>query len=227
MTATSFAPRPMSALSRATENNAIYFLTDARRHKDDGDRAHYPDINLSLRRCRRPEIRFRLRHRRRLQRPRQDQGAVNDPVRRPGGGSQTPNIARVEDHARRCATSGILPGTVISYVKMAARRRHRHAARDRREPQGFDVMPIEPPEIPPATPGQPTEPPPESPPGNPRPEVPPPLREPGEPPQPQELPGKTPDELPVRGPNGPRTPNPATDRDRCATGLNAIALNAQ
>ena len=40
-------------------------------------------------------------------------------------------------------------------------------------------MPIEPPEIPPATPGQPTEPPPENPPGNPRPEVPPPLREPG------------------------------------------------
>ena len=75
-----------------------------------------------------------------------------------------------------------------------------------------DVMPIEPPEIPPATPGQPTEPPPESPPGNPRPEVPPPLREPGQPPQPQELPGKMPDELPIRGPNGPRTPNPATDQ---------------
>ena len=65
-------------------------------------------------------------------------------------------------------------------------------------------MPIEPPEIPPATPGQPTEPPPENPPGNPRPEVPPPLREPGQPPQPQELPGKTPDELPIRGPNGPQ-----------------------
>ena len=63
-------------------------------------------------------------------------------------------------------------------------------------------MPIEPPEIPPATPGQPTEPPPESPPGSPRPEVPPPLHEPGQPPQPQELPGKTPDELPMRGPNG-------------------------
>ena len=66
-------------------------------------------------------------------------------------------------------------------------------------------MPIEPPEIPPATPGQPTEPPPESPPGNPRPEVPPPLREPGQPPQPQELPGKMPDELPSR------TPNPTAD----------------
>jgi hypothetical protein len=37
------------------------------------------------------------------------------------------------------------------------------------------------------------------------------MHEPGEPPVPQELPGKTPDELPVRGPNGPVTPNPATD----------------
>jgi outer membrane biosynthesis protein TonB len=75
-----------------------------------------------------------------------------------------------------------------------------------------DAMPIDPPEIPPATPGQPTEPPPENPPGNPRPEVPPPFREPGQPPQPQELSGKMPDELPIRGPNSPRTPNPATDR---------------
>jgi hypothetical protein len=72
-------------------------------------------------------------------------------------------------------------------------------------------MGIEPPEIPPATPGQPTEPPPEVPPGNPRPEVPPPMREPGEPPRPDELPGRMPDELPVRGPDGPRTPSPATD----------------
>jgi len=68
-------------------------------------------------------------------------------------------------------------------------------------------MPIEPPEIPPATPGNPTEPPLETPPGDPRPEVPPPMHEPGEPPQPQELPGSTPDELPVRGP----TSYPATD----------------
>ena len=53
-------------------------------------------------------------------------------------------------------------------------------------------MPIEPPEIPPATPGSPSEPPLETPPGNPRPEVPPPVSEPGEPPQPDELPGQTP-----------------------------------
>jgi hypothetical protein len=49
-------------------------------------------------------------------------------------------------------------------------------------------MPIEPPEIPPASPGNPTQPPPESPPGNP--EVPPPIHEPGEPQRPDELPGR-------------------------------------
>ena len=69
-------------------------------------------------------------------------------------------------------------------------------------------MPIEPPEIPPATPGNPAEPPQESPPGNPRPEVPTPMQDPGEPPRPEELPRRTPDELPVRGPEGPRTPYP-------------------
>ena len=69
-------------------------------------------------------------------------------------------------------------------------------------PSSLSLVPIEPPEIPPATPGHPTEPPQEEPPGSPRPEVPPPMREPDEPPAPQELPGKTPDELPVRGPNG-------------------------
>ena len=69
-------------------------------------------------------------------------------------------------------------------------------------------MPIDPQEDPPIKPGQPTEPPQESPPGNPRPEVPPPIQDPGEPPQPDELPGRTPDELPVRGPQGPRPPSP-------------------
>ena len=59
-------------------------------------------------------------------------------------------------------------------------------------------MPIEPPEIPPATPG------------NPQPEVPPPVQDPGEPARPEELPGRVPEELPVRGPQGPRTPPPAT-----------------
>jgi hypothetical protein len=78
-------------------------------------------------------------------------------------------------------------------------------------------MPIEPPEIPPATPGTPSEPPPESPPGNPQPEIPPPVQEPGEPPQPEELPGRTPDELPVRGPDGPGAPSPATDQDNNLT----------
>ena len=41
-------------------------------------------------------------------------------------------------------------------------------------------MPIEPPEVPPATPGHPTEPPQENPPGNPQPEIPVPVREPGD-----------------------------------------------
>jgi hypothetical protein len=71
-------------------------------------------------------------------------------------------------------------------------------------------MPIDPQEDPPIKPGQPSEPPQESPPGNPRPEVPPPMRDPGEPPTPEELPGRIPDELPVRGPQGPPA-SPATD----------------
>jgi hypothetical protein len=70
-------------------------------------------------------------------------------------------------------------------------------------------MPIDPREDPPIKPGQPSEPPQESPPGNPRPEVPPPMQEPGAPPPPDELPGHMPDELPVRGPDDPRTPSPA------------------
>jgi hypothetical protein len=70
-------------------------------------------------------------------------------------------------------------------------------------------MPIDPPEEPPIKPGRPAEPPQESPPGSPRPEVPPPMRDPGEPARPEELPGRTPDELPVRGPQGPSTPPPA------------------
>ena len=72
-------------------------------------------------------------------------------------------------------------------------------------------MPIDPQEDPPIKPGQPTEPPQEEPPGNPQPEVPPPVREPGELPQPDELPGRTPEELPVRGPQGPGTPSTMTD----------------
>jgi len=70
-------------------------------------------------------------------------------------------------------------------------------------------MPIDPLEDPPIKPGQPSEPPQESPPGSPRPEVPPPMQDPGEPPRPEELPGRVPDELPVRGPQGPGAP--ATD----------------
>ena len=79
---------------------------------------------------------------------------------------------------------------------------------------GNSEMPIDPQEDPPIKPGQPSEPPQEGPPGNPRPEVPPPMQDPGEPPRPQELPGNTPDELPVRG---PRTAH-ALSCDRCRYG---------
>ena len=72
-------------------------------------------------------------------------------------------------------------------------------------------MPIDPQEDPPIKPGQPSEPPQESPPGSPRPEVPPPVHDPGETPSPEELPGRMPEELPVRGPQGPSTPSPAAD----------------
>lgn len=89
------------------------------------------------------------------------------------------------------------------------------------------MTPIEPPEIPPATPGTPTEPPPGIPPGNPQPDIPPPVREPGESPQPDELPGRTPEEIPSRGPNGPGAPNPATDIDLLQGGNCNMRLNAQ
>jgi hypothetical protein len=69
-------------------------------------------------------------------------------------------------------------------------------------------MPIEPPEIPPATPGNPTEPPQEEPPGNPQPEIPVPVQEPDAPPQPAtdagiaDLPGSAPDVIPGPLPSG-------------------------
>jgi hypothetical protein len=72
-------------------------------------------------------------------------------------------------------------------------------------------MPIDPQQDPPIKPGQPSEPPQESPPGNPLPEVPPPMRDPGESPTPEELPGRMPDELPVRGPQGPPGPSSVAD----------------
>lgn len=69
----------------------------------------------------------------------------------------------------------------------------------------------DPEEIPPTTPGTPTEPPVESPPGNPQPEVPSPINDPVDPSAPRELPPDAPDELPVRGPKGPRTPYPVSE----------------
>jgi hypothetical protein len=37
------------------------------------------------------------------------------------------------------------------------------------------------------------------------------MQDPGEVPRPEELPGRVPEELPVRGPQGPATPSPAID----------------
>lgn len=69
----------------------------------------------------------------------------------------------------------------------------------------------DPPEIPPPTPGTPTEPPAESPPGNPQPEIPPVIDDPADPKSPRELPPNAPDEVPLHGPDGPRTPYPVND----------------
>ena len=84
-------------------------------------------------------------------------------------------------------------------------REHAYAREHRRHRQdcawmktAFATAPVEDPPIPP---GKPSEPPAENPPGNPRPEIPTPVRDPGEPTPPDELPGYTPEELPVHGPD--------------------------
>ncbi len=144
--------RPMSAYLER-ESNAIYFLTDARRHKDE-EIARNPGCQPVVRQCQRPEIRFRHRHRRRLQRPRQDQGAVFDARQGMvglGRGSQHP---RAEDHAGRCRVLGFA-GHRHQLCEDGGGGRHRHPSRDRRQPQGRDVMPIEPPEDPAGDAGQP------------------------------------------------------------------------
>ncbi len=67
----------------------------------------------------------------------------------------------------------------------------------------------DPTEVPPNQPGQPVEPPREEPPGEPAtPDIPVPVREPAAPGSPEELPGRLPDELPVRGPAGRARPIP-------------------
>jgi hypothetical protein len=72
-------------------------------------------------------------------------------------------------------------------------------------------MGIDPQEDPPIKPGQPTEPPLESPSGMPQPEIPAPVQEPGQPAAPEELPGYTPDEMPMPGPGGPGPGSPASE----------------
>ncbi len=74
-------------------------------------------------------------------------------------------------------------------------------------------MPVttDPQEVPPAQPASPAMPSVEIPPGSTVPDISPPMREPGGAVIPEELPGRTPDEAPVRGPQGPRTPYPVSD----------------
>ena len=68
--------RPMAAYL-ARDENAIHFLTDARRHKDE-EIARDPQVNLSVRQPFRPEIRFGDGNGIHFQRPRQNQAAVLD-----------------------------------------------------------------------------------------------------------------------------------------------------
>ena len=89
--------RPMSAYLER-ENNAVYFLTDARRHKDE-EIAKNPDINLSFADAGEPEIRLGDGHRRRLERPRQDQAAVLDPGKSVVGFRRRSEHPRAEDYA--------------------------------------------------------------------------------------------------------------------------------
>ena len=114
------------------------------------------------------------------------------------------------------AVNGLIPGPALEFTEGDTAEIHIHNEmmmetsvhwHGQRLPNGMDgVSGLN---QPPIKPGQPSEPPRESPPGNPRPEVPPPMQDPGEPPRPEELPGRTPDELPARGPQGPRAPTAA------------------
>ena len=128
--------RPMSAYLER-ENNAIYFLTDARRHKDD-EIARNPNVNLSFADA-------------------SDQNYVsvsgtavvsNDRAKikqlfsTAGEGvvglGRRPQHPRAEIHARRCRVLGFA-GHRHQLCEDGGRGRHRHPSRDRRQPQGGDV----------------------------------------------------------------------------------------
>lgn len=91
--------RPMSAYLER-ENNAIYFLTDARRHKDD-EIARNPNVNLSF-----ADDRAKISQ------------LFSTPAKAWWDSAEDPNI-RVLKFTPDEAEFWDPPGTVISYVKMA------------------------------------------------------------------------------------------------------------
>jgi general stress protein 26 len=109
--------RPMSAYLER-ENNAIYFLTDARRHKDD-EIARYPNINLSFADAGGQKYvsvsgtavvsndRAKIKE------------LFSTPAKAWWDSADDPNI-RVLQISPEGAEFWDSPGTVISYVKMAA-----------------------------------------------------------------------------------------------------------
>ena len=110
--------RPMSAYLERDEN-AIYFLTDARRHKDE-EIARNPACQSVVRRRRAARNTFRSPARRRFPTIAPRSRSCSRRRRRRGGTSaEDPNI-RVLKISPDDAEFWDSPGSVISYVKMAA-----------------------------------------------------------------------------------------------------------
>ncbi len=89
--------RPMHAYLER-ESNAIYFLADARRHKDE-EIARNPEVNLSFADAGDQKYVSVIGHRRRLQRSRQDQAIVFDPGESVVEQRRRSQHPRAEDHA--------------------------------------------------------------------------------------------------------------------------------
>ena len=128
--------RPMSAYLER-ENNAIYFLTDARRHKDD-EIARNPNVNLSFADASDQKYvsvtgtavvsndRAKIKQ------------LFSTPAKAWWDSAEDPNIRVLKIHARRCRVLGFA-GHRHQLCEDGGGGRHRHPARDRRKPQGGDV----------------------------------------------------------------------------------------
>ena len=128
--------RPMSAYLER-ESNAIYFLTDARRHKDD-EIARNPNINLSFADAGSQKYvsvtgtavvsndRAKIKQ------------LFSTPAKAWWDSADDPNI-RVLKITPDDAEFWDSPGTVDQLCEDGGGRRHRHTARYRRKPQGLDV----------------------------------------------------------------------------------------